>query len=605
MTRGRTLPTELLQLIFSEAASSDLTQLMSFASVCREWHDCIAGEPSFWCYVDAYYCTAPQLHLQLARTAKAPLRVRIDNSYADKNNSDRPELFMPIIFHDAYIMRITSLMVHVNYSGYTYEPQFSHWEALADGRDWPALKELRVAVYNTIGVPTPFQLNIRAPLIAEIWLHQISVRDWKYLGVGLATRVVEFNDGGALAPDSFADLYDTLPLLLNLTKLNLSSTLGPVTLHAVTRAARALDKITYIYLSLVKATVQEIEAVIQLNPHLSQLELRVQDEITGPRVATRPSDQRGARRNKLKELSISHNMYDHSSRSSARETIAGLIEDIVDLSSLQKLSLTRVVIRQGSPLPSRCTMLAYLLLGAVTLSPAFFMDLQLCQNLEILLIEAMWDPDALAGDAPSALDNLTPLPRLYIASLSSCSVDRDIGGSSAAAYGNTAFIRLARNASQAVTATADILNSVADIQLLLPQMPAGSAQISLIPRPNWGISGPTLVDIRLEYSQTNIMDCQAVPPAAMMSREFVTRQESLPALFDAVNLWLDSASRLKSVNLHKGIADQVAVALRFARESFEDCEFRACHSSSRCSHKCIAGSPLPKHGDCSASLSTT
>jgi len=602
MTINRALPAELLQFIFSEAVSSDLAQLMSFASVCRQWYDFIVGEPSLWCYVDAYYCTIPQLYLQLARTAKAPLRVQINNSYAGKNNSHRPELFMPIIFHDAYITRITSLMVHVNYSGNTYGPQFSHWEALADGRDWPALKELHIAVYNTIGVPTPFQLNIRAPLIEEISLHQVSVRNWKYLGVGLATRVVEFNVGGLLARDSFADLYDTLPLLVNLTKLNL----GPVTLHAVTRVARALGKIAHIDLTSVEATVQEIETIIKLYPHLSHLGLRVGDEITGSHAAALPFDQRGARRNKLKELSIRHIRYNRSSRTSIDETILELIEDIIDLSSLQKLSLTQVVIRQGSPLPSRCTMLVYLFLGAVALSPAFFVDLLLCQKLEVLLIEAMWDPDALPGDVPSALDKLAPLPRLHIASLSSCGVDRDLGGSSAAAYGHTAFIRLTRKASQAITTTAHILNSVADIQLLLPQIPAGSAQISLMPRPNRGFSGSTLVEIRLEYSQTNIMHRQAISPAAMMSREFVTRQESLPALFDAVKLWLGFASRLILVSLHKGLADQdaVAVALRYAMERFNDSEFKVCHIASSCSHKCIAGNPLQRRGDCSASLST-
>jgi len=43
---GCTLPAELLQVIFSEAAGFDPAQLMIFASVCREWYDFIVGEPS-------------------------------------------------------------------------------------------------------------------------------------------------------------------------------------------------------------------------------------------------------------------------------------------------------------------------------------------------------------------------------------------------------------------------------------------------------------------------------------------------------------------------------------------------------------------------------
>ena len=234
-------------------------------------------------------------------------------------------------------------------------------------------------------------------------------------------------------------------------------------------------------------------------------------------------------------------------------------------------------------------MLVSLFLSAVALSPVFIIDLQLCQSLEALVIDAIWEYDVSPGDAWPALDNvLTPLQRLYTASLYSIDGRNGRSESSAAAYGTAALARLARNTCDSITAMACTLNSVADIQLLFPQLPPGSAQISLVPRPDWEIPGQTLVDIRLEYRQ-------ATSPATIMSREFTTRQYSIPALFDAVKLWLGaSASRLMSVSLHRGLADQVAVALQLAMEFFEGSEFRACDISPACSHFCRTGNPLPK-----------
>jgi len=121
------------------------------------------------------------------------------------------------------------------------------------------------------------------------------------------TQAVEWNSDfrEPLAANSFAGFYDTLPLLVNLRELRLTSChFELVTLSAFTQAARRLDELTYIKLWLSDVTIQEIEEVIELCPGLKSLYLLVRNDITGLRATSYLSDQRAARRNKLKELSI-------------------------------------------------------------------------------------------------------------------------------------------------------------------------------------------------------------------------------------------------------------------------------------------------------------
>jgi len=587
------LPVELLLPILSEGADSNLAKLMSFMLVCRDWRDLIMGEPSLWCHMNSQSTGARQWCLQLARSAEAPLRVRIEESRDKGHHDHKPERFTSIVFREVYISRITELTVLIRNYQFDNEIQFPRWRALADGREWPALRSLRVSDYlshdeNTDMSPL-FQLNIRAPVLVNISLYRVSVRSWTALGLGPQTRSVEWVYKGQPNADTVAEFYSILPRLTDLTALGIHSSSKLITVRSLFDAGLIWDKLTTIALTVLDATVQDIEAALRLSPHLACFSLSSKNEITGSYAASYLLGQRGGRRRRLEELSIDHRDSLNSSSPLCNTSVVGLFEDTLDLSTLRTLSLREFAIGRHSPLPSRCTALVNITLFAVAIEPTFIVDLQQCQDLETLSMVVTWDPDwETHTGALSTLDHLTPLPRLRSAELSTHNNIHDFKEPAAAACGSRVAALLGRKASNDLKIHACCFTSTSDIQQLLPQLALHGIHLSI--EHGRARSTRSFLDIRLTAFPLNVAFETLSPryPGRqdMITRSFIIDQTSLANLFEAVRLWVDDLSQVEIVSLHSGIASRHGVpsVVQDAMELLKESRFELCDEKTNRPH---------------------
>jgi len=514
--------------------------------------------------------------------------------------SDRrvPEAVHTIVFQEAYISRIIELTVLIRGHDMHNEMKIHPWEALVDGREWPALSSLRVVGGDDHHM-TPFQLNISAPVLVNIRLYRVSARSWKSLGLGSQTRVVEWVHD---KPDDEAAIsfYSILPRLAHLTALCTRSTSELVSLDALVRAAPVWDKLTVMELNMLDATIQDIEAVLGLGPHLTRCLLSFQNKITGSYVVSHLSDQRGGRRMKLEELTIDHNIARKLTSPSCHPSIIELVEDALDLSTLRILSLNQLAIGRSSPLPSRCTALVKIHLFAVAVEPTFIVDLEHCQHLETLVMEVIWDfVEETPSSALPAVDHLAPLPRLRSAQLFSYSSSGIyfISETAAAVCGSEAFARLGRNSSKDLTMQACSFTSTTALQQLLPQLALHGVHISVNAGPF--SDNRLLLDVHVSGIPANV-GVGALSPRQhweyMITRSFVLDQASLAGLFEAVKLWMDYPSQVETISIHSGIADRVPLVVQDAMELLRGSRFESCDDQGYCSHFCRSGTVLSRAG---------
>jgi len=598
---AQSLPTELLIVILAEAAGPNPAMLMCFALVCRDWHDLIIGEPSLWCHIDSdWSTTVPQWHLQLVRSAQAFLRVRIEESDdRDCEYDYKPELYTSIILREVYISRITDLTVLIRSYPADNEYEFRCWEALADGREWPALRSLRVSDppdRSIAGFDLPlFQLSIHAPALVNVWLDRVSVRSWASLGLGPQTQVVEWAPGDSeqLNADTVAGLYSILARLANLTTLYIDHRSNLVTISGLIDAVIAWDKLTTIHLGIMDVTIQDIQALFRLTLHLVDFFLLFQNDITGSYTACRLFDQRRGRRNKLEKLEIIHK---ETYMSPYCETkLIELVEDALDLSTLRILSLGHLKIRRDNPLLSRCTALVKIYLIDVVLEPNFIVDLKQCQNLEIISINADWDPDWGTSDsALHALSRLTPLPHLRSARLSMPD-DCGFGETAATVYVSQALAQLGRNASNGLSLHVCPFTSTAQIQQLLPHMAVHGIHVSITPGPHFE-TNRTLLDVCLTGIPASVGVTAARLGQNMITRGFVIDRRCLIALFETLLRWVDHPSQLETVSFHLSSLNRVPLVVQYAMELLKESRFEWCDGKRYCSHGCRRGKVLSRAG---------
>jgi len=595
---ARALPAELLLTIIADGADYNPARLMTFALVCRQWHNLIIGEASLWSHLSSYFSvTARQWCLQLSRASTAPLHVTIEdaNAYAARF---APERLTPVIFQDAYIPHITVLNVVIRTTALKSELQFSYWKALADGRHWPTLKSLRVAecYFTNVDDDTPmFQVNICAPQLEEISLYRASAHSWKSLGLGPRTRVVEWDTARQPAAVAIADFYNILPQMENLEGLGISSNSKDITLRALIHAGLAWEKLVWIKLGLVDADFADIEAVLWSSPHLTQFHLIVENKVVDIPAEYHHSRQRPSH-NSLEVFHIEHNV-DLAFDAPAIETsFVELLTAVFDLSYLRELDLVQCRVPRGSPLPSRCMSLVDLNLSIAAFDPTFMADLQQCKNLERILMNIMWDYDSTSqvGSASAwpLLGHFTPLPRLRSLELFTSGASIEIRDTFAAEYVSNAAAQLACNAREEVDLRARAFTSTAEILLMLPQTPLRRVHISVTtgtPR-----AEQAMLDILVQGMWADIEAKGSTPESwqDQTIRRFLVYPTALSAVFDAAKLWLEDGSDMEMISLHEGVADDFPEVVRGASEQFGGSKFKVCDSGRFCSHMCREGKPM-------------
>ncbi|KZV84646.1 hypothetical protein EXIGLDRAFT_776319 [Exidia glandulosa HHB12029] len=218
------LPFELLVEIFSHETKPNV--LMTVAQVCRHWHHVVLHESSLWTEVCVTPDTTPaQLNLQLARSGAHALSVEV--SFRTSGSPDDLDQCLSTIMLEYEL--IEALVITSDYNWGFRQTVKTSWPAglvalLLPGRIWPRLRTLRLN--GELWSFNDFRLCLVAPVLRDLELHTVRVRDWHCFGLGSRMRRLQVSDTGTrglfatlrgcmsleslLVKDSIAHNYDTL-----------------------------------------------------------------------------------------------------------------------------------------------------------------------------------------------------------------------------------------------------------------------------------------------------------------------------------------------------------------------------------------------------------
>ncbi|KZV84653.1 hypothetical protein EXIGLDRAFT_842036 [Exidia glandulosa HHB12029] len=185
-TNVASLPVELLVAVLSHETKPDA--LMNVAQVCSHWHRVVLNEPSLWAYVRVTPDATPaQLSVQLARSGAHALFIEV--KFYTSESLGELDLCLSAIVHEHE--RVEALVITSD------SPPRANvttpWPAglvalLGQGRVWPRLRTLRLdgQMWSLIDSP----LDLVSPVLHDIDLHMVGVRDWHRFGLGtLLSRV--------------------------------------------------------------------------------------------------------------------------------------------------------------------------------------------------------------------------------------------------------------------------------------------------------------------------------------------------------------------------------------------------------------------------------